>query len=616
MLEKILNFQTLNLDTPSPRQITFQDPATGIMEGIIDLHHDLFFILIVVTFFVLTLIVQVLFYFDLERNPKWFPVNIRHDALIEIIWTILPTLILVVVAIPSFALLYAIDEIHDPLITLKVVGHQWYWHYEYSDPYLGSKPIVFESRLVSLKSLINQPNYTGWGHLRLLETDNRVFLPIKVHTRIVGTSVDVLHSWAVPSLGVKMDVCPGRLNEVAMYLKRDGVFFGQCSEICGIDHGFMPIAVMGVSLPDFLSWQYLQTAEAGSQLGEASTSEVEATTLSSKKVSRYVMSTFEETQGLSSSLFIQIHEILYKFLNFKNAYSNKDSFSYVCDFQVYKRSDSNYLFFFNLDKSYEICTQIKINLCSLFKSEISTEREKGYLSKVKLDIPPVEGDDYTEWVPPWGNGEVVKIRMGPWPPLKEYSGDEVLPEVGLDALIVEAEMRLLRGLFPREEPGLRKVMWVGYPHPKIFRPDVRPPTGRAFDSQPEIPVGSVLYRTPPDVKGDYLSVKGHILPNNFEVRWWLNQMNVWAAKHRVVPLSESERVRYGTNFWFGCKVDLYKDGRFITKDGTRVTVQNDVHIPSPKIYYEAPYTWDDVTDKTCELVPKFIRDYYGWKDYD
>ena len=153
-----------------------------------------------------------------------------------------------VLALPSFALLYSIDEIVDPSLTLKVIGHQWYWTYEYSD-YANSDEtsIVFDSYMIPEDDL-------EFGQLRLLEVDNRVVLPVQTHVRVIITAADVLHSWAVPSLGVKCDAVPGRLNQTSLFLKREGVFYGQCSELCGVNHGFMPIVVEGVSLDDYIAW--------------------------------------------------------------------------------------------------------------------------------------------------------------------------------------------------------------------------------------------------------------------------------------------------------------------------------------------------------------------------
>ena len=140
------------------------------------------------------------------------------------------------------------DEIIDPIITLKVIGSQWYWSYEYSDNLeFADEPLIFDSYMV-------QDNDLEIGQFRLLEVDNRVVVPTNSHIRVLITASDVLHSWAIPSLGLKLDACPGRLNQTSMFIKREGVFYGQCSEICGINHGFMPIVVEAVSLEDYLVW--------------------------------------------------------------------------------------------------------------------------------------------------------------------------------------------------------------------------------------------------------------------------------------------------------------------------------------------------------------------------
>jgi cytochrome c oxidase subunit 2 len=156
---------------------------------------------------------------------------------------------LLLIAIPSFSLLYSLDEIIDPVITLKIVGHQWYWSYEYSDYAtleLGSS-LNFDSYMIATSDLTK-------GTFRLLEVDNRVILPINTHIRLLVTAADVLHSWAVPSFGIKVDACPGRLSQASLFIKREGVYYGQCSEICGVNHGFMPIVVKGVSADLYVEW--------------------------------------------------------------------------------------------------------------------------------------------------------------------------------------------------------------------------------------------------------------------------------------------------------------------------------------------------------------------------
>jgi cytochrome c oxidase subunit 2 len=171
-----------------------------------------------------------------------------HGTTIELIWTIVPSLILVTIAIPSFALLYSMDEVIDPAITLKVIAHQWYWSYEYSDYNTSDEDsIAFDSYMI-------QEDDLELGQLRLLEVDNRVILPVNTHIRVLITSTDVIHNWAIPSLGIKCDAYPGRLNQVNTFIKREGIFHGQCSELCGVNHGFMPIVVEAVSLKDYVSW--------------------------------------------------------------------------------------------------------------------------------------------------------------------------------------------------------------------------------------------------------------------------------------------------------------------------------------------------------------------------
>lgn len=235
-------------DSAVSSQIGFQDPATPIMEGIIDLHHDLFFFMVVISIFVVWVLSRIVYFFSIRNDEIHVPIRFTHHTTLEVVWTIIPSLILILIAVPSFALLYAMDEVINPSITIKTVGHQWYWSYEYSDQgVLAKDQILFDSYMMLEEDLT-------LGYLRLLEVDNRVVLPSKVHVRILITAADVLHSWAVPSLGVKLDACPGRLNQVAVYIKRNGTFYGQCSEICGVNHAFMPITVDAVSMDDYINW--------------------------------------------------------------------------------------------------------------------------------------------------------------------------------------------------------------------------------------------------------------------------------------------------------------------------------------------------------------------------
>lgn len=240
-------------DAAIPWQFGIQDPATPIAIGIYKFHHDLIFILIFVVIFVTWILFKILFRF---HNYNFFkPTNIVHGTTIEIIWTLLPAFLLIFIAVPSFSLLYAVDEVVNPSITLKIVGNQWYWNYQYSD-YENSnqESIVFDSYLLP-------ENELSLGNLRLLEVDNRVVLPIDTHIRLIVTSSDVLHCWTIPSFGVKIDACPGRLNESSLFVERQGTFYGQCSEICGINHGFIPITVEILNLSDYISWVSLKLEE-------------------------------------------------------------------------------------------------------------------------------------------------------------------------------------------------------------------------------------------------------------------------------------------------------------------------------------------------------------------
>nr|YP_010620008.1 cytochrome c oxidase subunit 2 [Symphyocladiella dendroidea]WAX04021.1 cytochrome c oxidase subunit 2 [Symphyocladiella dendroidea] len=233
-------------DSPEPWQLGFQDSATPIMEGIINLHHDLMFFICVISIFVTWMLIRTLWLFENSQNQ--ISSNVTHGILIEIIWTTTPALILIIIAIPSFSLLYAMDEIVSPTITIKALGHQWYWSYEYSD-YIDEnyESINFDSYMIPEEDLLK-------GQLRLLEVDNRMVVPIQTHIRIIVSAADVLHSWAIPSLGIKCDAIPGRLNQASLFIKREGLYYGQCSEICGINHGFMPIVIEATNLKNYINW--------------------------------------------------------------------------------------------------------------------------------------------------------------------------------------------------------------------------------------------------------------------------------------------------------------------------------------------------------------------------
>jgi cytochrome c oxidase subunit 2 len=216
------------------------------MEGIINFHHDLMFFLIIIVMFVSWITFRCILCFSDEINK--IPDKTVHGTVLEIVWTTIPAIILIIVAIPSFALLYSMDEVMDPCLTLKIIGHQWYWSYQYGFEFLNNDQLIgFESYMVPEDEL-------QLGQFRLLEVDNRVVLPINVPIRLLISASDVLHCWAVPSLGIKLDACPGRLNQTSVFIKRSGVFYGQCSEICGVNHGFMPIVIEAVSCLDYIVW--------------------------------------------------------------------------------------------------------------------------------------------------------------------------------------------------------------------------------------------------------------------------------------------------------------------------------------------------------------------------
>nr|AQP26864.1 cytochrome c oxidase subunit 2 [Nasutitermes sp. A TB-2017] len=216
--------------------LTLQDSASPVMEQLIFFHdHALMIMLMIITavFYTMIMIIQ-------NKQTSRF---MLEGQMIETLWTIAPAIILVFIAIPSLRLLYLMDEIHYPVMTLKTVGHQWYWSYEYSD----FTKLEFDSYMVQQE---DQPI----NSFRLLDTDNRVVLPMNSPIRMIVTAADVLHSWTVPSLGVKTDATPGRLNQISFSINRPGLLYGQCSEICGANHSFMPIVIESVSTNQFINW--------------------------------------------------------------------------------------------------------------------------------------------------------------------------------------------------------------------------------------------------------------------------------------------------------------------------------------------------------------------------
>jgi len=226
-------------DAPKFGQLGIQDPATLVLEAVIFFHNFLLVFLTIIGVAVCFILVYIIKTYNSDVYEYKNIIKFSHSSILEIVWTVIPAILLLWLAIPSFNLLYSLDEIIDPSLTLKIIGHQWYWSYEYSDFGVATnKMLNFDAYMVPMKDL--RP-----GSFRLLEVDNRVILPIFTHIRLLVTAADVLHSWAVPSFGIKIDACPGRLSQVSLFLKRPGVYYGQCSEICGVNHGFMPIVVMG-----------------------------------------------------------------------------------------------------------------------------------------------------------------------------------------------------------------------------------------------------------------------------------------------------------------------------------------------------------------------------------
>lgn len=234
-------------DAPQPWQIGFQDSAAPGFSGIVELHNTLFFYLIVVVVGVFWVLASIMYYYNTNKSAITHK-YLNHGTLIELIWTITPAFILIAIAFPSFRLLYLLDEVISPTITIKVAGHQWYWSYEYSDY------ITEEGEAIEFDSYMVPDSDLELGQFRLLDVDNKVVVPADTHVRLIITATDVLHSFAVPSLGLKADAVPGRLNQTSFLAERTGTFYGQCSEICGVWHGFMPIAIESVSVMEFLNW--------------------------------------------------------------------------------------------------------------------------------------------------------------------------------------------------------------------------------------------------------------------------------------------------------------------------------------------------------------------------
>ena len=232
---------------PQPWQMDFRPSATPVMDDIIDFHNLLLVIEVLIVLFVLGLMVYICVKFNAKANPV--PSKTTHNVFLEVVWTVIPIIILIVITVPSVKLLVFMDKAPKEKVemTLKVIGHQWYWSYEYPD----AGDLAFDSYLIPDEKID-----ASKGQIRLLEVDNRIAIPVDTTIRVLMTSDDVLHNWAVPAFGIKMDTVPGRINEswIRVPAARAGVYRGQCSELCGVNHGYMPIVIEAKSKQDFAKW--------------------------------------------------------------------------------------------------------------------------------------------------------------------------------------------------------------------------------------------------------------------------------------------------------------------------------------------------------------------------
>nr|QNK04327.1 cytochrome c oxidase subunit II [Callionymus reticulatus] len=220
----------------SPAQLGLQNTASPLMEEMMRFHDHVMMAAVLITLFVVYTIVSLF-------ATKMTNLAATDAQEVEFVWTVLPVSVLVLLALPSLRLLYLIDEMFNPCLTIKAIGYQWYWSYEYTD----LAPISYESYMTPMADL-------SPGQFRLLDVDNRMFLPTQTPTRLIISANDVLHSWAVPSLGAKADAVPGRLNQMELTIMYPGVHYGQCSEICGANHSFMPICVESTPIKNFEAW--------------------------------------------------------------------------------------------------------------------------------------------------------------------------------------------------------------------------------------------------------------------------------------------------------------------------------------------------------------------------
>lgn len=234
---------------PKDWGINLQEAASPMAEHIHEFHNMLLWIIIATALFVLVLLIWVIIRYNHKANPV--PAKFTHHVMLEILWTLVPIIILVFIAVPSFRILYYNDRTETPEMTLKIVGYQWYWNYEYPD----HGDIAFDSYMVA------DDEITG-DQQRLLSTDTQVVLPVDTDIQLLISAGDVLHSWAIPAFGVKLDGVPGRWNETWVHINKPGIYYGQCSELCGKDHSYMPIEVKAVSKEDYKAWALSKGATA------------------------------------------------------------------------------------------------------------------------------------------------------------------------------------------------------------------------------------------------------------------------------------------------------------------------------------------------------------------
>jgi cytochrome c oxidase subunit 2 len=237
-----------------PWQLGLQTPVTPVAVQIYDFHNLLLVLITAIAVFVTLLMLYVMVKFSAKNNPT--PQTTTHNTMLEVLWTAIPIVILVVMAIPSFKLLYYADSTKDAEMTIKAIGHQWYWSYEYPD----NGNFTFDAAMLEDDEL--EP-----GQPRLLTTDEAIVIPVNTNIRLLIAADDVLHAWGMPAFGVKLDAVPGRLNETWMRVEKEGTYYGQCSELCGTGHGFMPIMVKVVSKDAFASWA-VKAKEEYASLGE------------------------------------------------------------------------------------------------------------------------------------------------------------------------------------------------------------------------------------------------------------------------------------------------------------------------------------------------------------